>query len=306
MRKIGLIGMGNVGATIAYTLVTKGITDELVLIDKNEKKVVADKLDLQDAMGRLNSNTVIKIQDYAELKDADILIITAGKSSAVDGSANGRMGELGFNKEVIKDMAPQIKASGFDGIIIGIMNPNDCMTQYLQEQLDYPRHKIFGTGTFLDTARMQKVVGESFGVNAKNVSGVAMGEHGASQFVAWSTVQVNGVPLRTLERSHSIDLAKLEEATMLGGIMVLQGKGYTNFAIATCAVRLATAVFADEKLACPVSAYSDDLQVYIGQPAIIGKNGVEALTQIALTAEEEQKLTNSAKVILEKVNQLRA
>jgi len=305
MRKIGLIGMGNVGATIAYTLVTKGLSDELVMIDKNEKKVVAEQLDLQDSLGRLDSNTTIKIQDYSELKDADILIITAGKVAAMGSGADGRMGELSFNKMVVADMAPQIKASGFNGIIISIMNPCDCMTQYLQEQLDYPRNKIFGTGTFLDTARMQKVVGQSFGVSANNVSGYALGEHGASQFTAWLTVQVNGVPIRTLQHSHNVDLDKFEEAIRLGGVMVFEGKGYTNFAVATCAVKLAMAVFSDAKLACPVSAYSDAYKVYIGQPAIIGKNGIESLTQIALTADEEQKMKASADIILEKVETLR-
>ncbi|RRK11251.1 L-lactate dehydrogenase [Lactiplantibacillus garii] len=300
MRKYAIIGVGHVGATIAYTLVCKGIADELILIDTNVGKARAEQLDLQDAQARLDSRTIIKINDYSELTDTDILFITSGNIHALDHASGNRWAEFEYTKQIVQDIAPKVKATGFNGVVIDTMNPCDAITYYFQQATGLSKQQVFGTGTFLDTARMQKVVAEAFNCDPKNVSGYVYGEHGESQFSAWSTVQVNGIPITKLVKSHHLDLDALEAEARHGGWAVHSGKGYTSFAIATCAVKLSEAVFANARLACPVSAYSERFGTYVGQPAIIGKDGVESITKLELTAEEEAKFQNSADTIIEK------
>ncbi|ASG80848.1 MULTISPECIES: L-lactate dehydrogenase [Lactiplantibacillus] len=302
MRKYGVIGLGQVGATVAYTLVQQGIVDELVLIDKNEALAKAQKLDLDDASPRLSSTTKIILNDYDALADAEVLIVASGNIGAIDmNSSKGRFGEYDLNQAIVRDIAPKIVASGFKGILIDIMNPCDVMTDYLQRMTGFPRNRVFGTGTFLDTARMQKYVGQATGTNGKNVSGYVYGEHGNSQFVAWSTVSVNGQPIK---KFPGLNLDQLEEDARQGAFAVMAGKHYTNFAIATCGVRLAEAVSADAQLACPVSAFDPQFGTYVGMPAVIGKNGIESLIQLELTADEQASLAASAKFIKSQVDVL--
>lgn len=263
MRKYAIIGVGHVGATVAYTLVCQGIADELILIDKNEKKARAEQLDLQDTQARLDSHTTIKINNYDDITDADILFITSGNIHALDHASGNRWAEFEYTREIVQDIAPKIKASGFNGVIIDVMNPCDCITYYLQQATGLPKNQVLGTGTFLDTARMQKVVGENFNVDPKNVSGYTLGEHGESQFVAWSTVSVNGLPIEQLADERHIDLEDLEQQARGGGWAVHFGKGYTSYAIATCAVKLSRAVLDDANLACPCSCYSDKYNTYV-------------------------------------------
>lgn len=302
MRKFGIIGVGHVGVTVAYTLVTKGIADELILIDKNEKKALAEKLDLEDSQARLDTTTKIKIQDYSELKDCDVLFVTAGNIKAFEGTDGNRWIEFKYTSEIVKDIAPKIANSGFNGILIETMNPCDAITHYLQKATGLTTAQCFDTGTFLDTARMQRTLGEEFNTNSKNIGGYILGEHGDSQFVAWSTVTVNNHPIKEYakEIGKTLDFEKLEEKIRLGGWAVFSGKHYTSFGIATCAVKLAQAVISDAQLECPVSCYSEKYDTYIGQPAVVGKNGIEYVNHIELPEEEEAKLKNSAETIKEK------
>lgn len=301
MRKFGIIGIGHVGVTIAYTLVTKGIADELILIDNNEGKAVAEQLDLQDAQARLDTTTQIKIQDYSELKDVDILFLTAGKIDAAK-ETGSRWAEFEFTNAMVKEVAPKIKESGFNGIVIDTTNPCDAITQYLQISTGLPQQQVFGTGTFLDTARMQRVVAKQFNVNSKNISGYTLGEHGDSQFVAWSGVTVNSHPLVEFakQQGKDLDYTALEEEIRKGGWSVYQGKGYTSYGIATCAVKLAQAVLSDAQLECPVSCYNEEFDTYIGQPAVVGKNGIEYVNHVSITDDEKAKFKNSAETIKSK------
>lgn len=304
MRKYVIVGVGHVGATVAYTLVSKGIADELILIDKDEGKARAEQLDLQDAQARLDTRTIIKIQDYSELRDANVLFVTAGNIHALDNVSGNRWAEFEFTREIVKDIAPKIKASGFDGVLIDTMNPCDAITHYIQRETGLSHAQCFGTGTFLDTARMQKVVADQFDVDPKNVSGYVYGEHGESQFSAWSTVQVNGLAIKDLATEQHLDLTKLEDEARHGGWAVHSGKGYTNFVIATCAVKLSQAVLADAKLACPCSSYSEKYDTYVDQPSIVGKNGIEEVITLPLPDDEEAKFAHSAETIKEKFDTL--
>lgn len=301
MRKIGIIGMGHVGATVAYTLFTHGIADELVLIDKNEDKVTAEYNDLHDTLARNNTFVNVRMQDWDALKDADI-IVTAFGDIAASVKTGDRFGEVKLNAANAKEVGKKIKDSGFKGIIINISNPCDVVSQILQKTTGFKENRIFGTGTFLDTARMQRIVGEKLNQDPRNVEGFVLGEHGSSQFTAWSTVRVNNkIALQLFSEDEQ---EKISEQSNKNAFLVAKGKGYTSYAIATCAVRLVEAVFSDARLYCPVSTYNPEFKTYIGYPAIVGRDGVEELIPLKLTEDERNKLAASADKIKESVNKL--
>lgn len=302
MRKIGIIGMGHVGATVAYTLFTHGIADELILIDKNDAKAAAEYNDLHDTLARNNYFVNVKMQDWAALKDADI-IITAFGDIAASVKTGDRFGEFKLNAKNAKEVGKEIKDSGFKGVIINISNPCDAVAQILQETTGLKKNRVLGTGTFLDTARMQRIVGEKLGQDPRNVEGFVLGEHGSSQFTAWSTVRVNNKIALQLFSEEEQD--KISAQSNKNAFAVAKGKGYTSYAIATCAVRLVQAVFSDARLFAPVSTYDPEFKTYIGYPAIVGRDGIEQLIQLKLTDDEHEKLADSAAKIKEHLDSLK-
>lgn len=165
MHKLGIIGLGNVGSTLANNLVQSGAVDELVLIDKREDKLLADRLDLEDSFAASGHFVTIRTNDYTALSNAEILVISVGDIKAYFGDNPDRWVELEINRKNIKDIAENLKTSAFSGIIIVISNPCDAITTLLQKELDYPKEKIFGTGTLLDTSRLKRQLWQETGIN---------------------------------------------------------------------------------------------------------------------------------------------
>ena len=302
MRKIGIIGMGHVGATVAFSLFTHGIADELVLIDKNEDKVSAEYNDLHDTLARNNYYVNVRMQDWDALKDADV-VITAFGDIAATVKTGDRFGEFKINAKNAREVGKKLKEIGYKGVIINISNPCDAVSQILQETTGLKKNRVFGTGTFLDTARMQRIVGEKLGQDPHNVEGYVLGEHGSSQFTAWSTVRVNNKI--ALQLFSEKDQEEISAQSNKNSFIVAKGKGYTSYAIATCAVLLTQAVFSNAGLYAPISVYDPEFKTYIGYPAIIGRDGIEKLIQLKLTEEEHQKLVNSANKIKEHLDSLK-
>lgn len=294
--------MGHVGATVAFSLFTHGIADELVLIDKNEDKVSAEYNDLHDTLARNNYYVNVRMQDWDALKDADV-VITAFGDIAATVKTGDRFGEFKINAKNASEVGKKLKEIGYKGVIINISNPCDAVSQILQETTGLKKNRVFGTGTFLDTARMQRIVGEKLGQDPHNVEGYVLGEHGSSQFTAWSTVRVNNKI--ALQLFSEKDQEEISAQSNKNSFIVAKGKGYTSYAIATCAVLLTQAVFSDAGLYAPISVYDPEFKTYIGYPAIIGRDGIEKLIQLKLTEEEHQKLVNSANKIKEHLDSLK-
>lgn len=297
--KVGIIGAGHVGADTAFSLVTQGLCDILVLVDEDEKKALAQSLELRDMASLTASRTSIIANDYSALADADVVVIAVGPKTLLK---KDRLDELAETRDAVREAIPKLIASGFNGVIINITNPCDVITQIVRETSGLPRSQVFGTGTSLDTARMKRVVGELFNVDPKSVNGYVMGEHGESQFVAWSTVNIGGCPVSELAIERQPDWAGLEDSVRVGGWTILQGKGWTSFGIATATAKLVDAVLSDAQSVYPVAAWDEVQQVYIGQPAVIGAGGIVKVLKPALTAREQSAYDASAKVIFNAFN----
>lgn len=296
--KIGIIGDGHVGCTIAHELIISGLVDDLVMIDVNEGKVNADAVDFEDAMANLPYHTNIVVNDYDALKDAEVLISTLGKISLE--TKGDRFQELEYNKKQLQPITESIKKSGFNGILLVISNPVDAITNLYQQLTGLPKEHVLGTGTLLDTARMKKVVAKKFNVDPRSISGFALGEHGDSQFTAWSTVKVLEQPITELAKSASWSLDDLENEIKTGGQTVFMGKHYTNYGVSAAAVRIVRAILTDSHTELPVSSYQEKYGTYMSYPTIVGRNGIEAKIELALTPEEEELLEQSAQAIKEK------
>ena len=299
-RQVGGIGMGNVGSTVAHYIVAMGFADDLVLIDKNEAKVKADALDFEDAMANLPFHTNITVNDYSALKDADVIVSALGNIKLQDNPNADRFAELPFTRQAVKEVAQKIKESGFKGKIVAITNPVDVITSLYQKITGLPKNHVLGTGTLLDSARMKRAVAERLNLDPRSVDGYNLGEHGNSQFTAWSTVRVLGRPLTELADKRGLDLEELDKEAKMGGWTVFQGKKYTNYGVATAAVKLVNAILSDSLTELPVSNFREEYGVYLSYPAVVGRDGVVEQAQLDLTEEELQKLQTSADFIKEK------
>lgn len=300
-RKVAIIGMGNVGAAVAHGLIAQGAFDDYVLIDTNEAKVKADALDFQDAAANLNHHANITVNSYEALADADIIISALGNIKLQDNSNADRFAELPFTSKEVIEVSKKIKEVGFKGILIAITNPVDVVTSLYQHYTGLPKERVIGTGTLLDTARMKRAVGVRFGVDPRSVYGYNLGEHGNSQFTAWSQVRVKGQPISKLTSEEVLE--EIATEAMRGGHTVFYGKKYTSYGIASAAIRLALAVVSDTHEELPVTNYYAPLDTYLSYPALVGRSGIIEQLQLTLTEEEEAKLARSAQFIQDKFSE---
>lgn len=300
-RKVAIIGMGNVGAAVAHGLIAQGAFDDYVLIDTNEAKVKADALDFQDAAANLNHHANITVNSYEALADADIIISALGNIKLQDNSNADRFAELPFTSKEVIEVSKKIKEVGFKGILIAITNPVDVVTSLYQHYTGLPKERVIGTGTLLDTARMKRAVGVRFGVDPRSVYGYNLGEHGNSQFTAWSQVRVKGQPISKLTSEEVLE--EIGTEAMRGGHTVFYGKKYTSYGIASAAIRLALAVISDAHEELPVTNYYAPLDTYLSYPALVGRSGIIEQLQLTLTEEEEAKLARSAQFIQDKFSE---
>ncbi|CAJ1194302.1 L-2-hydroxyisocaproate dehydrogenase [Companilactobacillus paralimentarius] len=300
-RKVAVIGTGNVGAACAHYIVSSGFVDDLVMIDINEKKVKSDALDFEDAMANLPFHTNIFVNDYSQLDDTDVIISAVGDIKLQDRVEPDRFAELDFTSKAVIDVATKIKATKFEGKIVVISNPNDVMVSIYQKITGLPKAHVMGTGTLLDSARMKRAVGAALNVDPRSVQGYNLGEHGNSQFTAWSTVKVLDKSIDELAKKDGLDLDKLNEDIRMGGFTVFSGKKYTNYGISTAAVRLTMAILNDAYIELPVSNFREEYGVYLSYPAIVGRDGIVQQIQLDLPQEELDKLQYSADYIKSKL-----
>lgn len=296
-RKIGIIGTGNVGATTAAFLTLHNIVEEIVLVDIKLKKATAEAIEIKQMLPNASAHVkVTATDDVALLADADIIINSVGAGMKED-----RLDELKETSQIVKDVYKKVKETGFDGIIVSITNPCDVITMMVQEITGLPKERVFGTGTGLDTARLYAYIAEKLNVDPKSINGYVLGEHGESQFVAWSTVHIATNPianfLKELPEGADFDYEGAKESVRLSGWQVVQGKGCTSYAIAQTAVRIIDCLLNDKQTILPLSVYVDALESYVSIPAMITKNGIRYIPMLNLTEEEKAKLQNSADII---------
>ena len=302
-RKVVIVGAGHVGSHVGYALISQSLADEIVYIDSDRAKAVAQALDLTDATNYLPVRTKVTAGDYSDAADAQIMIIAAGPLPSGNPT---RMDTLGQTIEILKEVTASIKKSGFDGIIVNISNPADVITHYIQHMLNWAPERIFSTSTTLDSARLRRAIAQETGIDQKSITAYALGEHGESQMVAWSAVTIAGKPLSQWRDEYpdtfgKLDLDALADAGREGGWTILRGKGCTEFGIGASAAEVVRAIFYNENRVLSVSVLLDGQygqhDVYASVPAIVGRDGIAHIIELHLTPEEQEKFDVSCRTM---------
>lgn len=302
-RKVVIVGAGHVGSHVGYALISQSLADEIVYIDSDRAKAVAQALDLTDATNYLPVRTKVTAGDYSDAADAQIMIIAAGP---LPSGSQTRMDTLGQTIEILKEVTASIKKSGFDGIIVNISNPADVITHYIQHTLNWVPERIFSTSTTLDSARLRRAIAQETGIDQKSITAYALGEHGESQMVAWSAVTIAGKPLSQWRDEYpdtfgKLDLDALADAGREGGWTILRGKGCTEFGIGASAAEVVRAIFYNENRVLSVSVLLNGQygqhDVYASVPAIVGRDGIAHIIELHLTPEEQEKFDASCRTM---------
>jgi L-lactate dehydrogenase len=306
-NKLAIVGMGNVGSAVLARAVAFELAPEIVCIDINEAKAWGEA---RDAAHSTPCNFCPNIKVYAggfeECRDASVIVIAAGPS-IMPGKKLERLLLAEQNIAVINDVMANITKYTKDAIIIMITNPLDITTYLAATAFGYPKGKIFGTGTTLETLRFKRIIADHYDVDAKDVQGYILGEHGNSAFAAWSSVTVGSIPLADLDEFLAKDAPLDFEATAHEVVQtahdVLNAKGWTNTGIAMGVCRIIKAIFYDEHSILPVSmplngeyGLSD---VSLSLPSLITADGVTKRFAIKLSESELEKLKNSASTVKE-------
>lgn len=306
-RKIVIIGAGHVGTHCASALSFQNICDEIVFIDKDDQKAKSHAMDLADSVCFLQTAPVIRVGDYKDCEDADIIVISAGVPRL---PGQTRLDTLGASVACIKDVVEHLKKISISGIIITITNPADIIADYVRKHTGLQRERVFGTGTSLDTARTRRTVADLCKVDPHSVVGFAIGEHGDSSVVPFSHLTVFGKNYREFvkenpERCVGFSEEKVTEGTHLRGMDIINGKGSTEFGIGAALADMVKAVLTNEHRVLPASVLLEgeygQRDVHAGVPCIIGRKGIENIIELKLTAEENVLFAKSCDIIKEHI-----
>lgn len=296
--KIVLIGAGHVGSAILDSLLRMNLADEIVVINRNQKKALGVVLDASHTTAfAYSANANIQVGTYEDCKDAQIIINTAGPSIQ-PGNSRDRMVLLQTNVQVMKEIMTQITTYTRSAIIINVSNPMDILTYIAQKEFNYPRNLLIGTGTLLDTARFNKMLADLCGVDAKNVTGFVLGEHGGTSFIPWNAVNIVGIPFHDFQKQFGlkepVDCEKLLHEVKVSGLDIVELKGYTSSGIALSVCRLVGAIMRNERAVVPASVVLEGEYglegIAMSLPCVISRNGVERTLQIPLDKEGEKNL----------------
>jgi L-lactate dehydrogenase len=292
-----------VGMSFAYASLNQNICDELVLIDINKEKAIGEAMDLNHGLAFSKSSMKIYQGEYKNCKDADIVVICAGVAQK---PKETRPELLNRNTAVFKSIVTAVCQSGFNGIFLVATNPVDIMTRVTSALSGFPKHRVIGTGTTLDSARLRYLMGEYFHINPRSVHAYVIGEHGDTEFVPWSqallsTKPVSDILLDNPKIYNMADLEQIEEEVRHSAYKIIDAKGATYYGIGMAIVQICRAILQDESsvltVSCHLQGQYGQFDTFVGTPAIINKDGVDRLIELSLTGEEMNKLKKSCTVL---------
>ncbi|RUS46216.1 L-lactate dehydrogenase [Cohnella sp. AR92] len=309
-RKVAIVGVGFVGSSCAYSLINQSICEEIVLIDRTRERAYAQALDLSHCMDFTHTRTKIRVGEPADCRDADIVVLAAGANPVPGGS---RLALLESSAELYSALIPIIMESGFDGIFVVAANPVDVVTYLVWRLSRLPRSRVIGTGTSIDSSRLKILLSEHIPVDPRSVQGYVLGEHGDSQFPAWSHVTIGGKPLLDILAQHpgrfgGLQLDEIAAKTRNAGWEILQRKGSTHYGIANAIAHIVRSILNDDYKVTAVSAVLDgeygQTDLCLGVPAILSRSGITELVELNLTQKEQELFLRSCSILREAASSL--
>ena len=310
IQKAAVIGCGFVGSTIAYTLMQKGTFSELVLIDAVQAKEEGEAMDISHGLPFAHSMDIIA-GSYDDIADAAVVIITAG--------ANQKPGETRLdlvrkNSRIMKSIISEIKRVKCEGILLIVSNPVDILTQVALKESGFPKERVIGSGTVLDTARLKYLISQKLDVDSRNVHAFIAGEHGDSELAVWSCANIYGIGIRDFARMRGFNdfTAEMDEiyhAVRDSAYEIIERKGATYYGIGMAAAKIAESIVRDSHTVAPISVSLNGEYglegLCLSIPTIIGSKGAEQILEISLSEEEAEKLRKSADELKEVLSQVK-
>lgn len=287
--KVAIIGAGAVGSSIAFSILQKNLA-RVLLVDINEKRCKGEVLDLSDA------NSPIQMATTKEAGTADIIIITAGAAQK-PGQTRAELFQI--NKKIITQIVNDMKPINRSAIIIVVANPCDALTYIVQQESELPRAQVFGSGTTLDSQRLRVGIASQIKIASPSVHVYVLGEHGDSQFAAWSCARIGSLPLSKFTSLTPEKLKEIADKTMHKAYEIIENKGATQWGIASIITQLCEAVLRHEKSIKPISWWVEEVGVCLSIPAVVGESGVISVLPILaeLSSEERDLFLRSAAAI---------
>ena len=312
MGKISVIGAGSVGATIANDLMIQGVASEIVLVDVNQKKAIGEALDIYQG-APFCSPAVVRAGDYPDVEGSDIVIITCGVARK---PGMTRLDLAQVNVNILKSVAENVTQYAPNAIYVIVSNPVDVLTYVFHKISGIPEKQIIGSGTILDTSRLQSTLAKRFCISPKNVHAHVYGEHGDSQFVPWSLAHIANNHVDDY-RQHSPDkdriewnkdYAEVEEFVKKSGAQIIENKGATFYAVAMSVCHICKCIYSDAGSALTVSTmmhgeYGID-DVCLSVLNVVGRDGAEGKVIMPLADEEVALLRKSADSLKEVIRSL--
>lgn len=299
VKKAAIIGCGFVGSSTAFALMQKALFNEIVLIDYNTAKAEGEAMDISHGIPYSHPMD-IHAGTYEELADAALIIITAG---AAQKPGETRLDLINKNVAIMRSIIANIKRVGVEGFLLIVSNPVDILTHVALVESDLPANRVFGSGTVLDTARFKYLISRHLNVDARNVHGVIVGEHGDSEVPVWSITNISGIPLNDFcelrgHHDHQRGMQDIYENVRDSAYKIIERKGATYYGVAMAVTRIAECIVRDQHTMLPVSVELNNIYGLSGLalsiPSLVGKEGVERVLELPLNEEELAKLHESA------------
>jgi L-lactate dehydrogenase len=298
--KVGIIGVGGVGSAIALALMQRGSAREIVLVDRHRPRASAVATDLK--YGAPFSPTIdIRDGSYQDLRDAQVVMITSGINEKGGGATDrndpeGRLRLLDVNVGIYREIVPQVVAAAPEAVLMVVTDPPDPLADLTLSLAQHER--VISTGTVIDSLRFRVHLGERLGVNPAFVDAMAIGEHGTSEVLLWSSATVAGLPVEDACRQSGQAFAELREGVerdvRFANITIIEGNNASQYGIGIVCARLTEAILRDERAVFPVASYQETYGVTLALPSVIGRGGVIRVLESPLSAEERQALEQSA------------
>lgn len=297
-NKVSIIGCGRVGMSAAFSLLHRGITNELVLLGRDKKPLVGEQLDLEHGMAFLQPGSVLATDNYEDIADSDVVVITAGVSQR---PGDTRLDLCAKNSEIIGSIIAQVVKHAPEAVILMVSNPVDVLTYKAYQQAKLPKGQIFGSGTLLDTSRFRFHLSEFLKVNPRSIHAYILGEHGDSSFPVLSSASVGSQPLSEFPNFSEKQALEAYQKARDAAYRIIATKGATYYGIGAVVSHLVKTILTDARTVLPVSVPLHNYHGYSGvalsAPCVIGRRGVETILKPKLNWQEKQWLDRSVNVL---------
>ena len=294
MRKIAILGLGQVGSSLANQLLNKGLADQLVLLDANDDRAVGLQNDL--LAGWPTADLVI--QDWSALATADVLLVAIGNQ---DQLRESRFGELTSNAQAIHQIAPKIQNNKFSGVVINLANPNEEVTALIQQEWQLPPKRVIGTGTVLDTARLRLAIARAGKQNYDSIEGYVYGQHDGALVSGWSTIRVNGQKIEQPVNGKKLDDHELDVQAKLNGFYALKGLGSDWNGLVAWTLRITKSILTNSHKTFSVAVMQPQYEGYVSFPVSITRQGIGNFLLLPLYPLENEQIKVAANAIREQL-----